>query len=94
MMEIPGTEWAPSNSWDNLPSPQVPIISNWKEIHGLVRHTFTHFHLELKIIRLDLEEQIDLQEGIWAPLNRLEEYALPTVMTKVVQHMRQPVLDL
>ncbi len=94
MMEIPSTDWIPSNSWDNIPEPQVPIIANWKEVHGLVRHTFTHFHLELKIIRLDIEEMINLQEGSWYKLDELDRYALPTVMMKIIHHLQEPVLDL
>ena len=94
MMEIPSTDWTPSNSWNNIPAPQVPIIANWKEIHGLVRHTFTHFHLELKIIRLDIEEMINLQEGSWCRLDELDRYALPTVMMKIIHHLQEPVLDL
>ena len=94
MMEVPSSDWVPSNSWDNFPPPQVPIIANWREMPGVVTHTFTHFHLELKVIRLELEEMINLQEGVWAPLDRLDEFALPTVMKKIVEHVRAPVLDL
>jgi A/G-specific adenine glycosylase len=94
MMEIPSTDWTPSNTWDNIPDPQVPIIANWQQVSGLVRHTFTHFHLELKVIRLDIEEMINLQEGSWCRLDELERYALPTVMMKIIEHLREPVLDL
>lgn len=94
MMEVPSTPWQESKSWKDVPAPQVPIITNWKEMQGMVRHTFTHFHLELKIIKLDFAEKIDHQEGDWFALNRLEDFALPTVMTKIVDHVREPVLDL
>ncbi|WP_138379342.1 A/G-specific adenine glycosylase [Luteithermobacter gelatinilyticus] len=94
MMEVPTSDWIPSNSWDNFPPPRVPIIANWRELPGLVRHTFTHFHLELKVIRLELEEMINLQEGEWVPLDQLDKYALPTVMKKIIDHVREPVLDL
>lgn len=94
MMEVPSSDWVPSNSWDNIPYPQVPIIANWKEMPGLVRHTFTHFHLELKVIRIELEELINLQEGQWCDLSELGNYALPTVMKKIVDHVGEPVLDL
>ncbi len=94
MMEVPSDEWAPSNSWDNIPAPRIPIIANWELLPGIVRHTFTHFHLELKIIRLDLEEMINLQEGEWCPVDKADSYALPTVMKKVFNHAQQPLLDL
>jgi A/G-specific adenine glycosylase len=94
MMEVPSDEWALSNSWDNLPSPQVPIISNWQLLPGMVSHSFTHFHLELKIIRLDLVEMINLQEGEWCPIEDIDQYALPTVMKKIFSHVGQPALNL
>lgn len=94
MMEVPGSDWLETPDWDAVPMPQIPIIANWKETPGLVRHSFTHFHLELKIIRLELLEMIELQEGGWFPFSRMEDLALPTVMVKIIHHLRQPVLDL
>tara|TARA_R110002096_G_scaffold435828_1_gene663709 strand:- start:15699 stop:16796 length:1098 start_codon:yes stop_codon:yes gene_type:complete len=94
MMEVPSDEWAPSNSWENIPPPRVPIIANWDILPGVVRHTFTHFHLELKIIRLELEEMINLQEGEWCVVEDRDNYALPTVMKKIFAHVGEPLLDL
>lgn len=94
MMEVPSTDWVETEDWDAVPPPQIPIITNWKETPGLVRHSFTHFHLELKIIRLELQEMIDLQEGDWYPFSRIEDLALPTVMLKIIDHFKEPVLDL
>lgn len=94
MMEVPSSDWLETPDWDAVPMPQIPIITNWKETPGLVRHSFTHFHLELKIIRLELLEMIELQEGDWFPFSRIEDLALPTVMMKIIHHQRQPVLDL
>ncbi len=94
MMEIPSTDWIESDDWNDVPTPQIPIIANWKETPGMVRHSFTHFHLELKVIRLELLEMIDLQEGDWFPFSRIEDLALPTVMMKVIDHLKEPVLDL
>ncbi|MCC3862455.1 A/G-specific adenine glycosylase [Pseudemcibacter aquimaris] len=94
MMEVPSDEWAPSNSWQNIPTPRIPIIANWKLLPGVVRHTFTHFHLELKVVKLQLEEMINLQEGEWCDIDKQDQYALPTVMKKVFNHVGQPLLDL
>ena len=30
---------------------QAPVPANWKVLEGGVRHTFTHFHLELAVAR-------------------------------------------
>lgn len=94
MMEVPSDDWAPSNSWENIPEPRIPIIANWDMLPGMVRHTFTHFHLELKVVRLDLEEMINLQEGEWCEIKKRDEMALPTVMKKIFTHVGQPLLDL
>lgn len=94
MMEVPSDEWVPSNSWDNFPEPRIPIIANWEILPGMIRHTFTHFHLELKIVRLDLEEMINLQEGQWCAVDESDKYALPTVMKKIFIHVGAPLLDL
>ncbi|MBL4802501.1 MAG: A/G-specific adenine glycosylase [Emcibacter sp.] len=94
MMEIPSSDWLETPDWDAVPMPQIPIITNWKETPGMVRHSFTHFHLELKVIRLELLEMIELQEGDWFPFSRIEDLAMPTVMMKIIHHLRQPVLDL
>ena len=94
MMEVPSNEWAPSNSWNNIPPPRVPIIANWDILPGVVSHTFTHFNLELKIIRIELEEMINLQEGEWCAVKERDNYALPTVMKKIFSHVGKPLLDL
>lgn len=94
MMEVPSDEWAPSNSWQNIPAPRIPIIANWQLLPGVIRHTFTHFHLELKVVKLKLEEMINLQEGEWCDIDKQDEYALPTVMKKIFDHVGQPLLDL
>ena len=94
MMEVPSSDWLETPDWDAVPIPQIPIITNWKETPGMVRHSFTHFHLEIKVIRLELLEMIDLQEGDWFPFSRIEDLALPTLMMKIIHHQRQPVLDL
>ncbi|PCI34304.1 MAG: A/G-specific adenine glycosylase [Alphaproteobacteria bacterium] len=94
MMEVPSSDWLESQDWGAVPMPQIPIIANWTETPGMVRHTFTHFNLELKVIRLELLDMIELQEGDWFPFSRMEDLALPTVMMKIIHHLRQPVLDL
>ncbi len=47
-----------------------------------MRHVFTHFALELDLLigRIDRHDP----EFVWAPLDRLDEFALPSVMRKVV----------
>ena len=51
------------------------------EALGLVRHGFTHFDLELSVLRTEKAEG----EGEWWPLDRLEEAGLPTLFAKAAR---------
>ncbi|WP_204273990.1 NUDIX domain-containing protein, partial [Stenotrophomonas maltophilia] len=57
---------------------------------GLVRHTFTHFHLELTIARATAATgrlaETAMPGAVWCPIDQLTERALPTVMRKVIAH--------
>ncbi len=33
----------------------APLEAEWREVPGLVEHTFTHFHLELTVYRAEVE---------------------------------------
>jgi len=72
MIEVPGTEWT-----------EVPIEPlSGRLQRGVVKHTFTHFHLRLTVY--ETNETPQETEGFWADTNALERYALPTVMKKVL----------
>ena len=47
---------------------------------GRIRHVFTHFTLELDLVRRDHPEG----DGWWHPLDRLDEAGLPTLYRKAV----------
>ncbi|MEM9676935.1 MAG: NUDIX domain-containing protein, partial [Pseudomonadota bacterium] len=52
---------------------------------GTIRHTFTHFHLELEIYRaadLPMGFCTPALDGWWSSATALPEEALPTVMKK------------
>lgn len=57
-------------------------VKAWNYLPGVVHHTFTHFHLELKIARGRTNAS---QKGFWSPLENLKSHAFPTVMKKVIQ---------
>ena len=83
MMEFPSTEWLP-----RLSKPKPPWIADWQTLPGVVRHTFTHFHLELIVHRTVLKEN-QVVSGLWLPPSRFVEIALPTLMRKVVDHVQR-----
>lgn len=85
MMEVPSTDWVPDGNWlDKDAIADAPVEADWQPVKGLVRHTFTHFHLELTVLaaRIEATDGID---GVWCPTDRFGDYALPTVMKKVVR---------
>ncbi|HUC60803.1 MAG TPA: A/G-specific adenine glycosylase [Alphaproteobacteria bacterium] len=128
LMELPTTEWR-AEPWPRAAALEAaPVRARWRALPGVVRHTFTHFELELTVLAARLErddfgqEKMDQhnigqhgigrdsigQHGIgqhsigettgrplgvnegqgprWCRLDRLSDYALPSVMRKVVEH--------
>jgi len=89
MMEVPSTPWG-----EAAPDPACPPplpLAGCRPLPGLVRHTFTHFTLELEIIAGRAVEGADGPPedpagGRWVAPDRLDGEALPTVMRKVVVH--------
>ncbi len=58
-----------------------PLSGEW-EMAGAVRHTFSHFHLTLRLDRYVGMENSPEGEGEWWPLERLAEAGLPTLFAK------------
>jgi A/G-specific adenine glycosylase len=91
MIEVPSSDWLerPAPALDAVAN-QAPAKAAWRPLPGLVRHTFSHFHLELGVAaaRVRPEDGAGWKqaEGIWVPVDRLSEHAIPTVMRKVVRH--------
>ena len=85
MMEIPSTPWRES-PWelDELTAEQ-PLPAPWRPLPGLVRHTFTHFHLELRLVAGKAGGNAT-PVGVWVALDKLGDHALPSVMNKVIRH--------
>jgi A/G-specific adenine glycosylase len=88
MMEVPSTPWAAGPA----PGPEeaaafAPLPAPWRPLPGKVRHTFTHFHVELDVMAAEAGGRWREAEGVWAPVERLDEHALPTVMMRVVRHV-------
>ena len=85
MMEIPSSPWIGETRDIGSVVDSAPVDANWRVLPGLVRHTFTHFHLELTVAAASVTAR-PVPDGIWVPLDRLGEHALPTVMKKIVRH--------
>ncbi|MBL6946347.1 MAG: A/G-specific adenine glycosylase [Rhodospirillales bacterium] len=87
MIEVPSTEWRTSR-WrlDDAVS-FAPAQTVWGRLDGAIRHTFTHFHLELIVVTggVDIGSPID---GFWCLPEELRNQALPSVMKKILRRTR------
>lgn len=89
MMEVPSTPWVEGTVLPCLDAviPLAPVAASWRLLPGRVTHTFTHFHLELGVaVGRCRSAALDPAPGIWVPVDRLGDQALPTVMRKIVRH--------
>lgn len=78
MMGFPGTTWGKK---PKAPLEDAPAKRNWEKCSGEVRHVFTHFDLRLDVYRAQTSIR---HKGDWVRLDDIEDYALPTVMRKVL----------
>ena len=89
MDEVPSSAWREGALRTEQALAEAPVPARWQILDGLVRHTFTHFHLELAVARATAttERLAMLAPGTsWCTLDRMSERALPTVMRKVIAH--------
>jgi A/G-specific adenine glycosylase len=68
----------PGDGWDGAGGP-APAEATWQEI-GEVRHTFTHFHLILRVLVAPVPGPA--ARGHWLPRTDFRPADLPTVMRK------------
>ena len=84
MMEIPSTPWSEKPA--AYPQSHAPIRARWTPLDREVVHSFTHFHLQLAVLKTTAGENIELpgKDYRWIPRAALSGEALPTVMKKIV----------
>jgi len=81
MSALPGTDWSARK--DGLTGePALPFESDWRKA-GSVRHTFTHFHLQLEVWETGVTGAPPFK-GWWSAAETLQTEALPTVMKKAI----------
>jgi A/G-specific adenine glycosylase len=89
MDEVPSSPWREGKFTAAQALAEAPVPARWQILDGLVRHTFTHFHLELTVARATAttDRLSRLAPGTsWCTVDRMTERALPTVMRKVIAH--------
>lgn len=99
MIEFPSTPWRPE-AWTSAETrAAAPLAVSWTPLDGTVRHTFTHFRLELRLWagrvaagqiagQIAGNERSPDAEEFWWPARDLDALALPTLMKKVARLAR------
>lgn len=87
MMEVPSSAWREEAVGD--PILEAPLAAAWRRLPGTVRHTFSHFHLELAVYAGRCPAGTAAPAGgswRWVHRRELANEALPSVMRKVIAH--------
>ncbi|HEX2554030.1 MAG TPA: A/G-specific adenine glycosylase [Microvirga sp.] len=86
MAEPPTSEWAPDYALSRAML-DAPVEARWTRLPGTVRHTFTHFPLELTVFLAKVPRGTPAPDDMrWTPRAALTEEALPGAMKKVLTH--------
>ncbi|MXP43207.1 A/G-specific adenine glycosylase [Allopontixanthobacter sediminis] len=87
MRSLPDDGWAAAGDGSGMP----PMPGQW-EAAGLVRHTFSHFALELSVQRLRSgapgSAAHPMAGGEWWPIDQLADAGLPTLFAKAARLAR------
>jgi A/G-specific adenine glycosylase len=87
MLEVPSTEWGPEQPDRAAALASAPLTARWRLLPGIVRHSFTHFDLELRVFRADgIDPARGVADGIWYARASLADEAIPNVMRKVLSY--------
>ncbi|NQU60466.1 MAG: A/G-specific adenine glycosylase [Rhodospirillales bacterium] len=87
MMEIPSTDWREKRWGLSEATVAAPVAAKWRPLDGVVRHTFTHFQLELTVMAAEINHR-GPKGSLWCPPSKFSDHALPTVMKKVARLVR------
>ena len=72
----------PTTDWIDDPAGLEPVESDWIELNEPALHTFTHFHLVLRVQTTWLPQDATPSRGHFVPRDAFDPKALPTVMQK------------
>lgn len=84
MLGWPGSDWTEGLAPDASP----PCNGDWRTVPGEVRHTFTHFHLILKVETALLPGDARPLRGRFIPKRDFRPTDLPTLMRKAFDLVR------
>lgn len=72
----------PTTEWGDHPIDTSPHTADWLELNEQARHTFTHFHLILRVQTAWLPTDAKPTRGHFIPAGEFSVGSLPTVMQK------------
>ncbi|SLN42548.1 A/G-specific adenine glycosylase [Roseisalinus antarcticus] len=73
----------PGSDWGEAPTPAPPLDAGWRDAGAEARHTFTHFHLRLRVEVAEVPADTPPGEGMFVAKESFRPADLPTVMRKV-----------
>lgn len=73
----------PGSEWGDDPEAAPPFAAEWTPLDAEARHTFTHFHLRLKIMTTHADLDTKPERGQFLTPDAFSPAALPTAMRKV-----------
>jgi A/G-specific adenine glycosylase len=80
MRALPDDGWSARGDGHRAP----PFAAEWR-IGGVIRHSFTHFDLELQLMLCAGADFASLPEGGFWPVEQIETAGLPTVFAKAAR---------
>lgn len=76
----------PTGPWGEKAVDEPPLPARWRDLPGTVEHTFTHFHLILRVKRAKIAAA-PASAGRLVAVADLAGEALPSLMRKVMRHV-------
>ncbi|MEI4233145.1 A/G-specific adenine glycosylase [Roseovarius sp. D22-M7] len=73
----------PGSAWDDDPDHAPPLQADWQMIDAEARHTFTHFHLRLRVLVAEVPTGSTPATGAFRARDDFRPAHLPTLMRKV-----------
>ncbi|MEQ1697469.1 MAG: A/G-specific adenine glycosylase [Hyphomicrobiaceae bacterium] len=92
MIEVPSSSWADDEPDIPTALQSAPVKADWWQVPGTIVHNFTHFRLELTVMRAVVPQDSQLtfwaeqERCLWVARRDLKTQALPSVMRKIIAH--------
>ncbi len=84
MSEVPCSDWSAHKDGETG-SNAAPFSTDWQPL-GLITHSFTHFHTDMKVYYCLLNDRVNV-DGRWIAKEVVMSEALPNLMKKVIANV-------